>query len=296
MCENVTISGITVRNPWYSQNGDGLDLESCKNAVVYKCNFDVGDDAICMKSGKNEEGRKRGIPCENVIISECVVYHGHGGFVIGSEMSGGVRNFDVSRCLFIGTDVGLRFKSNRGRGGVVENIYIRDINMINIPYEAILFDLFYGGKSAAESVGDDNTEARNKIPPVTEETPGFKNIFIKNITCNGASRAMYFNGLPEMNLKNIRVENSTFTATSGAEIRESDGVMINNVIINVQSGPGVNLYNVKNISLNKVSSTKAGNAILKVDGKTTANVILQNTGFKKENIQSSVGDGVLIFK
>jgi len=296
MCENVLITSITVRNPWYSQNGDGLDLESCKNAVVYKCNFDVGDDAICMKSGKNAEGRKRNMPCENVIVNDCVVYHGHGGFVIGSEMSGGVRNFDVSNCLFIGTDVGLRFKSTRGRGGVVENIFIRDINMLNIPNEAILFDLFYGGKSASESVGDDYSAEQNKIPPVTEETPCFKNIFISNVTCNGAKRAMYFNGLPEMNLKNISVENSIFTATGGAEIRESDGITLNNVIISAQSGPAIMLYNAKNVSMNKVSSANKENNILKVDGVTSTNISLQNSGFSKENIQSTVKDGVIIFK
>ncbi|MDR0712061.1 MAG: glycoside hydrolase family 28 protein, partial [Prevotellaceae bacterium] len=119
MCENLTVSNLTVRNPWYSQNGDGIDIESCKNTVVYSSSFDVGDDAICIKSGKNEDGRKRGMPTENLIVKGCVVYHGHGGFVVGSEMSGGVKNVKVSDCTFLGTDVGLRFKSTRGRGGVV---------------------------------------------------------------------------------------------------------------------------------------------------------------------------------
>ena len=92
--------------------------------------FDAGDDAICLKSGRDEEGRLRGEPCENVIVRDNVVLHGHGGFVIGSEMSGGVKNVSVSGCSFVGTDTGLRFKSARGRGGVVENIHISDINMI----------------------------------------------------------------------------------------------------------------------------------------------------------------------
>jgi len=99
-----------------------------------------------------------------------------------------------------------------------------------------------------------------------------------------------------MNVKNINVENSIFTSTTGADLRESDGVKFNNVIINAKSGPMIKLYNTKNVTLNKVSSTKAEADILKVDGKTTSNVILQNTGFKKENVQSSVSDGVLIFK
>ena len=147
MCEDVTIRNINVRNPWYSQNGDGLDLESSKNVLIYNNTFDVGDDAICIKSGKNEDGRKRAMPTENVIIKNNIVYHGHGGFTIGSEMSGGVRNMHISNCTFIGTDIGLRFKSTRGRGGIVEYIYISKIDMINIPAEAIRFNLFYEGQS-----------------------------------------------------------------------------------------------------------------------------------------------------
>lgn len=82
--------------------------------------FDVGDDGICLKSGKDEDGRRRARPCENVVVDGCTVFKGHGGFVVGSEMSGGVRNVSVSNCQFLGTDVGLRFKSKRGRGGIVE--------------------------------------------------------------------------------------------------------------------------------------------------------------------------------
>ncbi|MFV0324452.1 MAG: glycoside hydrolase family 28 protein, partial [Bacteroides xylanisolvens] len=114
MCENIIIDHVQVRNPSYAQNGDGLDLESCKNAIIVNSSFDVGDDGICIKSGKDEDGRKRARPCENVLVDNCTVFKGHGGFVVGSEMSGGVRNVSVSNCQFLGTDVGLRFKSRRG--------------------------------------------------------------------------------------------------------------------------------------------------------------------------------------
>ena len=129
MIEDLIVRNVTVRNPWFSQNGDGLDVESCKNVIVENSSFDVGDDAICIKSGKDKDGRDRGIPCENIIVKNNIVYHGHGGVTVGSEMSGGVKNLHVSNCSFMGTDVGLRFKSNRGRGGVVENIFISDIYM-----------------------------------------------------------------------------------------------------------------------------------------------------------------------
>ncbi|HPE74933.1 MAG TPA: glycoside hydrolase family 28 protein, partial [Draconibacterium sp.] len=150
--EDLIVRNLTVRNPWYSQNGDGIDVESCKNVIIENSNFDVGDDAICIKSGKDKDGRTRGIACENLVIRNNIVYHGHGGVTVGSEMSGGVRNVHVSDCTFMGTDVGLRFKSNRGRGGIVENIFISDILMTDIPTFAISFNLFYGGRSESEMI------------------------------------------------------------------------------------------------------------------------------------------------
>ncbi len=163
MCENVLIEDVLVRNPSYAQNGDGLDLECCKNALIVNSTFDVGDDGICIKSGKDADGRKRGIPCENVIVNGCTVFKGHGGFVVGSEMSGGVKNIKVSDCQFLGTDVGLRFKSTRGRGGVVENIYIDNMSMFDIQTDVITFDLYYGGKSAVEVLNDGDEAKSQKV-------------------------------------------------------------------------------------------------------------------------------------
>ncbi len=132
MCQDLTIRNVTTKNPDYAHNGDGMDIESCKNFLIEGCTLDVGDDAICIKSGKDEEGRKRGMPTENGIIRNNTIYKGHGGFVVGSEMSGGARNIFVENCTFMGTDKGLRFKSVRGRGGVVEHIYARNLYMKDI--------------------------------------------------------------------------------------------------------------------------------------------------------------------
>ncbi|MBR2207141.1 MAG: glycoside hydrolase family 28 protein [Prevotella sp.] len=216
MCENIIIDNVLARNPSYAQNGDALDLESCKNALIVNSRFDAGDDGICIKSGKDADGRKRDRPCENVVVDGCTVFAGHGGFVVGSEMSGGVRNFMVSNCQFLGTDVGLRFKSKRGRGGIVENIYIRNISMMDIITDAITFNMYYSGKSVSEvkaaGIVPDNT---TKVP-VDETTPIFRNIFIENVICNGAGRAMEFNGLPEMPIDNIRLKNITIRAKEDA--------------------------------------------------------------------------------
>jgi polygalacturonase len=229
--EDLIVRNITVRNPWYSQNGDGIDVESCKNVIVENSNFDVGDDAICIKSGKDKDGRERNIPCENLVIRNNIVYHGHGGVTVGSEMSGGVRNMHVSNCTFMGTDVGLRFKSNRGRGGVVENIFISDIRMTDIPTNAISFNLYYGGRSVSEMMEEGAANTAAKAEPVSEETPQFKNISIKNIIIKGAYQAVFLQGLPEMNLENVEISNLLAEAKNGFSIVDANGVKISDINI-----------------------------------------------------------------
>lgn len=229
MCENVIIEDVLAKNPSYAQNGDALDLESCKNALIINSKFDAGDDGICIKSGKDEEGRKRARPCENVIVDGCTVFAGHGGFVVGSEMSGGVKNILVKNCQFMGTDVGLRFKSCRGRGGVVENIFIRDIAMTNILSDAIIFNLYYGGKSVIEVLESGEKVNNIESKPVDETTPCFRKIDIQNITCQGAGRAMMFNGLPEMPIDGISLKNVTIYADSEAEFYNCKNIKKENV-------------------------------------------------------------------
>lgn len=259
MCRNVIINNITVRNPWYSQNGDGIDIDSCEDVLLINSSFDVGDDAICIKSGKDEDGRRRARPCRNLIVDNCIVFHGHGGFVVGSEMSGGVENISVTNCSFLGTDVGLRFKSCRGRGGVVKNIHIEDIVMTDIPAEPLLFDLHYGGKSALEAAEDgQGSEFDIEYVPADETTPEFREIYIRNITCNGAGRAMYFNGIPEKHISGIKVENCNIVADRGADIRYSDGVELKNVGIIQAEGPGYSVINCKNVSMEDCRDAKGG--------------------------------------
>lgn len=234
MCENVIIKNVEIFNPWYSQNGDALDLESCNRALVADCLFDAGDDGICIKSGKDADGRRRGKPCSNVVVRNTQVLHGHGGFVVGSEMSGGVNNVYVENCTFTGTDVGLRFKSTRGRGGVVKNIYIENINMCNIPTDALTFNLYYNGKSASEEKG--RSVQRAQMLPVTEETPEFRDIFIRNVKCRNAGRAIYFHGLPEMPVRNIVIENIDITAKEGGMFAYTDSLVLRNVNIRQSQG------------------------------------------------------------
>lgn len=219
LCKNVTIRNCSVRNPWFAQNADGLDIDSCKYVHVRDCIFDVGDDAICIKSGKNEDGRKLGMPSEYVDVYNCVVYHGHGGFVAGSEMSGDMRNIYVRECTFIGTDTGLRFKSCLGRGGIVEKIYIDNINMISIKNDAITFNMGY----------DMDTKAGQEVS--MEEVPEFKNIYINNINCTKARRAFSICGLPQMPVHDIHFSNITIKSKLDAYIQYGENIFQTNINI-----------------------------------------------------------------
>lgn len=247
LCENLTIRNVTVENESWASNGDAIDVESCRNVLILDCSFDAGDDGICMKSGKDEEGRRRGIPTENVIVSGCNVYNGHGGFVVGSEMSGGVRNVFLTDCQFIGTDNGLRFKSTRGRGGVVENIYIQNVVMANIKSDAILYDLYYGGK---------RTQADSLIK-VTEITPSFRNIYMKDIVCKGARRAAIFQGLPEMKLSNIRLENAIIESDSGIDVVDAENIFFKNVSVFVKGKSAILINKERNIIVSGLASDVA---------------------------------------
>lgn len=244
MCEDLTVRNIYAKNPWYAQNGDGIDVESCKNVLIEGSTFDVGDDGICIKSGRDAAGRKRGLPTENVIIRNSTVYHAHGGFVIGSEMSGGARNIFITDCTFIGTDIGLRFKTTRGRGGVVSGIYARNINMKDIAGEAILFDMYYAAVDPLPLSGEKREAPKVVLLPVTEETPVFKDFHISNITCDGASKAVFIRGLPELSISDIYMDNLNIKAKSGIDIQEARNIQISRM--NLQSSTSNPLINIQN--------------------------------------------------
>jgi polygalacturonase len=298
MCEDLTVRNVTVKNPWYSQNGDGIDIESCKNSLVYDCSFDVGDDAICIKSGKDADGRKRARPTENLVIRNCIVFHGHGGVTIGSEMSGGVKNVYVTGCTFIGTDVGLRFKSNRGRGGVVENIVFTDINMINIPTQAISFNMYYGGLSVSEMLAEGRSaETKTEpIPQVSDKTPVFRNITIKNLTCKGAAQAVFLQGLPELNLEKIILENINIEADNGFSCIDANGISIKGLRLITKNLPVVHLKNSMNVEIERLDVPGNQNANIKIEGARSKNITIRtlNPGSIKKGIIANEVDTTTI--
>lgn len=273
MSKHITVKNIFVRNPWFSQNGDGIDIESCEYVKLSDSHFDVGDDAICVKSGKNEEGRNRGMPSQYIEVDNCIVNHGHGGFVVGSEMSGGIKNVWVRNCSFIGTDVGLRFKSTRGRGGVVQNIFIENIRMRSIVKDAIIFNLFYEGLAPTEV--DGRIENRNvEIHDVTEKTPEFRNIHIKDVVCVGAERAIFIQGLPEMPVSEISIENSTIISEKGCICNYVEKMNLKDVKIVSDIGSSFYLNSSSEVTLSNINGSQ--NALLEVGGVESNQIKLRS--------------------
>jgi len=278
MSEHLTVRNIFVKNPWYAQNGDGIDVESCCNVLIENSVFDVGDDALCMKSGRDAEGRKRAMPTQNVIIRGCTVYASHGGFVIGSEMSGGAKNMYISNCTFIGTDIGLRFKTTRGRGGVVENIFIRDIYMKDIVGDAILFDMYYMAKDPVPLLGEKRELPVVELKTVDETTPVFKNFHISNVYCNGAAKGIFIRGLPEMHVKDIVLENMVLQVDKGIDIQEASVISFKNIqVISENTKPVVDILNSDHLSFDKITYKDGSEVLFRVSGDRVKNITIKNT-------------------
>jgi polygalacturonase len=282
MCEDLTVRNVYAKNPWYAQNGDGIDIESCKNVLIENSTFDVGDDGICIKSGRDEAGRKRGMPTENMIVRNCIVYHAHGGFVIGSEMSGGARNLHVYDCTFIGTDVGLRFKTTRGRGGIVEKIYVNNIIMKDITGQAILFDMYYAAQDPVPLADEKRTAPKIEFKKVDETTPQFKDFHISNIVCNGAEKAIFIRGLPEMHVKDVVLENMVLQANKGIDMQEASGITFRNVnVISSETNPVVDVVNSDNISFDKLLYKAGSELLFRIGGDRSNAINISNTDASK---------------
>ncbi len=292
MCEDLTVRNVYAKNPWYAQNGDGIDVESCKNVLIENSTFDVGDDGICIKSGRDEEGRKRGMPTENLVVRNCIVYHAHGGFVIGSEMSGGAKNLYVSDCTFIGTDIGLRFKTTRGRGGVVEKIYVNNITMKDIAGQAILFDMYYAAQDPVPLAGEKREAPKVEFRTVDETTPRFRDFHISNIVCNGAEKAIFIRGLPEMHVKDVALENIVVQANKGIDIQEASAIQLKNIkIISAETNPVVDVLNSDNISFDRLSYKDGSELLFRIGGDRTSGISIRNTDATKakQKIQYEFG-------
>jgi polygalacturonase len=218
--ENAIVRDVRV-NSLRAPNGDGIVVDSSKNILLEHNHLETGDDAVVIKSGMNEDGLNINIPTENVVVRHFKAINvrtGSGGVVFGSETSGGIRNIYVHNGFFDGADRGIRFKTERGRGNAIENIYVRDIEMKNITHEAINVNTFYTG------------------PGAMGPSPAVRNIYIRNVTVDKVPTGISFIGLPEKWLENVNLENITIrNAEVGARFNRVKDLNLKNVNINSQS-------------------------------------------------------------
>lgn len=191
LCENVTIRGVTVES--HGPNSDGCDPESCRDVLVENCTFDTGDDCIAIKSGRNADGRRINVPSENIVIRGCTMKDGHGGVVLGSVMSGGIRNVFVEDCSMDSPnlDRAIRLKSNSLRGGYLENLFVRNVRVGQVKESVVRINLLYDRETG-------------------EYPPRVRNIHIENVTSNKSQRPLYLVGLENAKIQNVVLENCTF--------------------------------------------------------------------------------------
>lgn len=242
-CQDVTIDNLSIWNPADSPNTDGIDPESCRNVRINNCHIDVGDDCIAIKAGTEDTAER--ISCENITIVNCTMVHGHGGVVLGSEMSGDIRNVTITGCIFQHTDRGIRLKSRRGRGGIVEDIRISNIVMDDVLCPFIL-NLYYfcGPRGKDKYVWDKNPY------PVTEETPRFRRIHFANITARRVHAAAGFlYGLAEQYISEITFDHIDISMAENA----IPGVPAMMTGIREMNNRGFFLGNVKDIRFHHVT-------------------------------------------
>jgi polygalacturonase len=249
-CENVNVRGVTIISPASSPNTDGVNPDSCRNIRISDCCISVGDDCITIKSGRDVDGRRMARPLENCAIVNCTLLRGH-GLSIGSEMSGGVKNVTIANCVFDGTDRGIRIKSTRGRGGVVEDIRVSNLVMRNIRDEALLLTTFY---------------TKTEPEPVSERTPIFRNIHFSGIT-GDAKTAGEVTGLGEMPIEGVTFSDIQLDAKTGFVLKDATGIEFHNVTVNTESGPAVIASATDGLEIDGVKTTKphAGAPVIQLD-------------------------------
>jgi hypothetical protein len=262
-CDNVTIHQVSIRNPPDSPNTDGINPDSCSNVHISDCHISVGDDCITIKSGVESEPPERRRPCQQITITNCTMADGHGGVVIGSEISGDVRNVVIANCVFVGTDRGIRLKSRRGRGGVVEDVRVTNVVMTDVLCP-LTMNLYY-----APGAWGDVMVADRRPQPVTDATPRFRRIHLSHITAREVRvAAAFLYGLAEMPVEDVTLSDVAIAMAAGAEpgyadmaddlelmrragivARNARGLRLHNVEVSDQLGPALSLVDAADVEI-----------------------------------------------
>lgn len=273
MCENLIIRNVTIRatndspNPW-TPNTDGINPESCKNVLIENCDIDTGDDSFAIKSGKDKEGRERGKPSQNIIIRNCTAKR----ISIGSEMSGGIRNVYVHDIKILGNENRMiHLKTRRGRGGVVENIWMENISADSVSSEAVLINMTYWHAYDPAA-----------FEPVSERTPRFRNIHFKNISCRSAGMPVLVSGLPEMPVDSISFTNIQIGSRNGIVCRNAHDVKFDSVQVNVMNPPVFLIDSCTNFTL--LNTEMAADLM--------PSIIIKNKGSRNINL-NGISEGIV---
>ncbi len=272
-CENVLVRRITIANE--GPNNDGFNADSCRNVIVEHCTFATADDSVAIKSGMNEDGRRVNRPSENVIVRHCRMKRGHGGVVIGSDMSGGVRNLFVHDCDFSGSLIGIRLKSSRGRGGLVEDIWYQDIELGDINGPAITvhtdYKAFFGSDAGM--------------------APTFRSIHLRNLTCRKAEQAVRISGLPEQPVENVTIESVVINANKGIAISDAQGIDVVDSAVTPATGPVIQTTDSRDIRIRNMLCPRGADPFLDVQGRCE-NVRVINSDLSTAKLAIKRGDGV----
>jgi polygalacturonase len=260
-CENVVIRNVVVES-FPGANTDGVDIDSCRHVRISDSYFDTGDDAICLKSGKDADGLRVNRPTEDVAITNCTIHRGHGAVVLGSETSGGIRNVVASNIVAQGTDRGIRIKSTRGRGGLLENIRFDNWIIEDTPNPAIEVTNYY---------------TRAPEEPVSVRTPVFRNITIANVTINRCRTAVSIEGLPEMPVQDLRLIDIVGNAKEGLRAFNTKGLELHNVRIDAGNGIPYLIRDSSELDLDglQTRTPKADVPVVRLD--TSKGVTLRNS-------------------
>ncbi len=257
-CDDVVVRGITIHNPWDSPNTDGINPNASRNVRILDCLIDVGDDCIAIKSGTEDTPHPR--PCENILIANCHMLNGHGGLVIGSEMSGGIRNVQVTGCIFEGTDRGIRLKTRRKRGGRVENLSISHILMRGVMCPFVFNMYYFCGKDGKHPYVKDK-----KAHPVSADTPGIFDVRISDVTATDATACAGFAyGLPEMPVTRLSMSDITVTMKPG---KPDKPAMMDD--LPDMEARGFFLRNVQDVTFERVRVVNAKGVAVDVDESVT---------------------------
>ena len=220
LCTNVTVSGVTISS--HGANNDGCDPDSSTDVLIQNCTFDTGDDCIAIKSGKNADGRRVHVPSQNIIVRDCVMKDGHGGVVVGSEVSGSVSNVFAENCKMDSPNLlcALRLKSNAQRGGSIENVFMRNIEVGSVRDQVLTIDLVYSRVTSGD------------FPPV------LRNVVMEKITGANCPRLMSVVGTTNSTIEGVRIENCNFHGVHLPDILTNAGIVTtNNVILDAAPGP-----------------------------------------------------------